>query len=249
MGLSNLFLVYKRLLVTILVAIVVIAFISIVAHTTGAPEPEGPDYDIPISNYPTSWVVYAPIYDENNELMDEIQGVDIVKATGGMSHEYLDYQHIQLPDGRVTGVFLYGMYRGGKPFRDRFFINEEQVVQIGPDFRPNDGILQGYSFVVDDEEGTYVLIYVDQDWVDIFGTTQYAVWSDNINDAESLQEKILEYEKMQNGLYFARVAGDFSWFFNPDHVTGRFFFGDLSREEYLSSEDLNDIQNTVIMMI
>ncbi|MFW5746083.1 MAG: hypothetical protein ACOCWQ_00860 [Nanoarchaeota archaeon] len=235
------------------IALVVLALVSLLililaAYVLGPVTSYNQSPDMESFKDPRTWVEDRSLPIGGN-LSEDYVSVNVFKATGKRSHTFFDHQTYLRPDGSAASIDLTGSYKGSLSFRNKHFIYRTQVMQIGSEFQLDDDVAQGYAFL--DQEGIrYAIhIFVDEDWFLEFGEEQFAVWGRNMSDPSTMKGTDLEFEEIHPDLYYTVVYGNFEWMLYDDPIHGAFFFGDMSREDYLRIQNGEESEYSVIKMV
>lgn len=132
--------------------------------------------------------------------------VDVQEATRGRG-EYNDVNQQLLLPGAEPSAFAYeGVYKG--EFFTTYYIDpgtSRILMQVTPNMKPNDGILQGFMVERYANGVLETHIFIDEDWRKALGDTINVVWG-----AEYAQSKPFAFEEVRDGIYHDFVLDDMS---------------------------------------
>ena len=228
---------------SVFLALLIILLVALTYHPQKASD-ELPGQTIALD--PNDYVQERVWKHPDQNISIRYQTVDVITATDGQSHMYFDYQAYRRLDGETIDIILWGSYRGSYSFKYKYVEDGIIKMMIGSEFITYDEVPQAFAFLKDSGAHHTIVIFVDKLWLDTFGD-QYAVWSDDIQNG-TIKEERLEFTDLGNGVYTASIKDNFEWMLWQNPVRGRFYFGDMSKSEYLHARSTGENDHTIIMM-
>ncbi len=213
-----------------IVGIVVIALILIVIFFIGSLPPS--TEEIMKSDQPINWIT-----SEEGKTV-----VNVESATLQTQVPFSQQQRYITDTGAITAIFYNGRYKGNA-FTGTYYEGDQIFMRIFPDMNPNDGIIEGYAFIRQ-ENGKFVLyMFVDDDWRRESGNTLFINWGANINALQTFKTKPFAFGTGASGVYFDKIEG-IDFLVNQNPVRGRVFLGELT----LADIGKDNFNSTFIMI-
>lgn len=152
--------------------------------------------------------------------------VNIEKATKGQAYDSVNSVYFAI--NGTTTAFLYEGYYEGEYFQKEYSRNGDVLMRIGPDIKPNDGIIEG--FVVERViDGVYdVLVFLDNDWRQQIPNTNI-VWGSSYE-----RVKPFAFNEISSGVYMDQIEDDPERFsFNHMQSNTAIIVGGITQEQVL----------------
>ncbi len=214
----------------VLFAIIVIVLIFLVIWFIGTLPPS--TEEIMKSENPTDWIKT----EEGNSV------IDVEAATLQSQVPYSQQQRYITPEGEITAIFYDGRYKG-QPFTGTYIEDDKILMRIFPDMKPNDGIIEGYAFLREENSKFVLYLFIDDDWRKSSRNQIFISWGEDIKVKQTFKSKQFEFGTGANGIFLDKLEGiDFLVEQNP--VRGRVFLGEITLAD-IRDKNYN---NTFIMI-
>ena len=177
-----------------------------------------PEEEIYYSEDPITW-----IQDESGG----VKQINVDSITKGDGWDADDQLFLTI-NGSET-IFPYEGYYKGKYF-DREYIEYGEVkMRVASDFKPNDGIIEGYVVERYYNDTFDIFIFLDEDWKNLVYPTNI-VWGKDYS-----KTKPFIFNEVSDGVYMDRIIDDAERFeFNYLQSNTGIIVGDVTQEKVLN---------------
>ena len=177
-----------------------------------------PEEEIYYSEDPATWI---------QEKSGGVKKVNVDSITKGDGWD-ADDQLFLIINGSET-VFPYEGYYKGQYFDREHIENREVKMRVASDFKPNDGIIEGYIVERKVNESLEVFIFLDEDWKNLVYPTNI-IWGEGYS-----KTKPFIFNEVSDGVYMDRIIDDSERFeFNYLQSNTGIIVGDVTQEKVLN---------------
>jgi hypothetical protein len=185
--------------------------------------------------YYSEYYLSSPSYTQNPKHWIDNQGQGIQNInTLKVTSERAAYKNgiIDYNDGTVSAAFQsYGLYNGD--FFSTYAVEgDKAVIEIGPNMDPNNGIMEIYILEKFENGVPYIYVFADSEWIQHMPTTNL-IWGKSFENEERAS-----FEKIKDGIYYAKVLDDKDRFIAPAddgndwQQVGGILVGNLHKEDW-----------------
>lgn len=217
-----------RKLLLFIIALIVLVLLAIWFIGTLPPSTE----KIMKSDQPADWIT--------SEAGKSV--INVESATLQTQVPFSQQQRYITDTGEITAIFYDGRYKGND-FTGTYYEGDKVYMRIFPDMNPNDGIIEGYAFLRQENSKFVLYLFVDEDWRKASNNKLFITWGPNIRAPQTFKSKPFEFGTGASGIYFDKIEG-IDFLANQNPVIGRVFLGELTLGD-ISKDNFN---STFIMI-